>query len=127
MQKLFIVRGVSGAGKTTFAEAICDIVVSADDYFMQPDGSCQFDPKLLPKAHAYCQDNVRKHLSEGRSVAVANTFTRQWEMQPYLNMAAQMGVMTFSTIVENRHGGQNAHGVPDEVVQGMKDRFEIKL
>ena len=30
-------------------------------------------------------------------------------------------------IVENRHGGQNKHGVPEEKVQQMRDRFEIKL
>jgi hypothetical protein len=29
--------------------------------------------------------------------------------------------------VENRHGGLNQHGVPEDKVQIMKDRFEIKL
>jgi hypothetical protein len=35
--------------------------------------------------------------------------------------------MVFSIIVENRHGGVNQHGVPDEKLQQMNDRFEIKL
>jgi hypothetical protein len=30
-------------------------------------------------------------------------------------------------IVENRHGGVNQHGVPEDKIQLMKDRFEIKL
>jgi hypothetical protein len=30
-------------------------------------------------------------------------------------------------IVENRHGGKNNHGVPDEKVEVMKNRFQIKL
>jgi hypothetical protein len=30
-------------------------------------------------------------------------------------------------IVENRHGSQNIHGVPEEKLQTMKNRFEIKL
>jgi hypothetical protein len=32
-----------------------------------------------------------------------------------------------SIIVENRHEGTNEHGVPDEVLTKMKNRFEIKL
>jgi hypothetical protein len=32
-----------------------------------------------------------------------------------------------SLILENRHGSQNVHGVPDEKLQIMKDRFQIKL
>ena len=30
-------------------------------------------------------------------------------------------------IVENRHGGTNKHGVPEDKIQLMKDRFEIKI
>jgi hypothetical protein len=30
-------------------------------------------------------------------------------------------------IVENRHGGKNTHGVPDEKVEVMKNRFQVKL
>jgi hypothetical protein len=29
--------------------------------------------------------------------------------------------------VENRHGGVNEHGVPEEKLEQMKTRFEIKL
>jgi hypothetical protein len=29
--------------------------------------------------------------------------------------------------VENRHGGVNEHGVPEDKLQIMKDRFEVKL
>jgi hypothetical protein len=30
-------------------------------------------------------------------------------------------------IVENRHGGINEHGVPEEKLVQMKNRFEISL
>jgi hypothetical protein len=29
--------------------------------------------------------------------------------------------------VENRHDGVNEHGVPEDKIQAMKDRFEVKL
>jgi hypothetical protein len=32
-----------------------------------------------------------------------------------------------SVIVENRHGGTNKHGVPEDKIQLMKNRFEIKI
>jgi hypothetical protein len=35
--------------------------------------------------------------------------------------------MVFTVVVENRHGGVNQHGVPEEKLEQMKNRFEIKL
>jgi len=48
-------------------------------------------------------------------------------MQAYFDLAKQYGYMVFTVIVENRHGGVNQHGVPDEALTRMRDRFEIKL
>jgi hypothetical protein len=48
-------------------------------------------------------------------------------MQPYYDLAAKYGYKVFSIIVENRHGGKNVHGVPDEKLEIMKNRFSIKL
>ena len=60
-------------------------------------------------------------------IVVSNTFTQEWEMKPYFDLAKTYGYQVFSLIVENRHGGLNQHGVPEDKVQIMKDRFEIKL
>lgn len=64
---------------------------------------------------------------ENEKIVVSNTFTQEWEMKPYMNMAKEWGYTVFSIIVENRHGGVNQHGVPEDKLQQMKDRFEIKL
>lgn len=53
--------------------------------------------------------------------------TQEWEMKPYMDMAKNWGYMVFTIIVENRHGGVNQHGVPEEKLEEMKNRFEIKL
>ena len=60
-------------------------------------------------------------------IAVSNTFTQEWEMKPYFELAQEHGYMVFSIIVENRHGGTNIHGCPEEKVEQMRNRFEIKL
>jgi len=42
-------------------------------------------------------------------------------------MAEKYGYTVFSLIVENRHGGVNEHGVPEEALERMENRFELKL
>ena len=37
------------------------------------------------------------------------------------------GYEVFSIIVENRHGGTNVHNVPEDKLEIMKNRFEVKL
>ena len=44
-----------------------------------------------------------------------------------MDLAKEFGYTVVSLIVENRHGGENVHGVPADKVQEMRDRFEIKL
>ena len=58
---------------------------------------------------------------------VSNTFTQEWEMKPYFDLAESYGYRVYSLIVENRHGGINEHGVPAEKLEQMKNRFEVKL
>jgi hypothetical protein len=48
-------------------------------------------------------------------------------MEIYFKLAKQYDYTVFTVIVENRHGGVNQHGVPEDKIQLMKDRFEIKL
>jgi tRNA U34 2-thiouridine synthase MnmA/TrmU len=48
-------------------------------------------------------------------------------MKPYFNLAKKYKYRVFSLIVENYHNGKTVHGVPDETMKKMKDRFEIKL
>ena len=128
MKKLFLVRGVPGSGKSTFAEEICSKVVAADDYFVDAiTKEYKFNPKKLKDAHRYCKLKTRSIMEKGVDVAVANTFTREWEMQDYYALAEEFGYMVFSVIVENRHGGKNVHNVPEEKVQEMRNRFEVVL
>jgi len=124
---LYIVRGISGSGKTTFANTLGCSVYSADDYFMV-DGEYKFVASLLPDAHADCKAKVHRDMYNGvDKIAVANTFTQEWEMADYFYLANAHDYTVFTIIVENRHGGKNVHNVPDSSVEKMRERFEIKL
>ena len=124
---LYLIRGVSGAGKSTFAKQLMVDVVAVDDFFVDSDGNYKFNSKLLPDAHEWCRRKVEDYLKRDESVAVANTFTQEWEMYPYLDMADDYGYTVFSIIVENRHRGKNVHGVPDNVLANQRKRFEVSL
>ncbi len=126
MKNLYIVRGVPGSGKSTFAELICDLVVTADDYFMR-DGEYKFNPKKLKNAHAWARIQAEDYMKAGEDFAVANTSTTEWEMKAYYELAALYGYRVFSVIVENRHGGKDVHNVPEAKLKEMRERFEIKL
>jgi hypothetical protein len=48
-------------------------------------------------------------------------------MEEYFKMAERYNYRVHTVIVENRHGNENVHGVPEDKLQQMKNRFQIKL
>jgi len=133
---LFLVRGLPGSGKTSFASAIWNdyAVCEADKFFYDKEGNYNFDPSKLKEAHTWCKNEVETRMIDHQNnqqyypeIAVSNTFTQEWEMEDYFKLADKYGYKVVSLILENRHGSKNVHGVPDEKLQIMKDRFEIKL
>jgi predicted kinase len=138
-KNLYIVRGLPGSGKSTLALSLVDghdfLICEADKYFIDKEtGEYKFDATKLRFAHDFCRNTVEQYMKDNQvndhfysKIAVSNTFTQEWEMKPYMDMAKDWGYRVFSIIVENRHGGVNQHGVPDEKLQQMNDRFEIKL
>ena len=135
MKNLYLVRGLPGSGKSTFARSIAKSyqIFEADQYFMKR-GKYNFDPKKLKDAHHDCKQRVARRMRESlfneiffSNIVVSNTFTQDWEMKFYRCIGKRYGYKVPTIIVENRHGGNNVHGVPAEKVQVMEDRFEIKL
>lgn len=121
---LVLVRGLPGSGKSTLAKLLVLAGFEhyeADMHHMKGDTYC-FNPDNAKTAHAWCQAKAREALLAGRPVVVSNTFTRLWEMQPYLDMAAEAGVTP--NIVEAKGAWQNTHGVPVEVMNSMRGRWE---
>jgi len=132
MKELFLLRGLPGSGKSTLAKSLGGFHVEADMYFMK-DGSYIFDGSKLKDAHQWCHDEVNTAMilnhttGENKRIIVSNTFTQEWEMKAYYDLAKEWDYKVFSLVVENRHNGVNEHGVPDEALTRMKDRFEFKL
>jgi predicted kinase len=127
MKELFLLRGLPGSGKSTLAESLGGSHMEADKYFTY-EGKYEFDVTKLKDAHDWCQNAVRVFMeNKNKRVVVSNTFTQEWEMKPYFDLAEKHGYRVYSLIVENRHGGVNVHGVPEDKLEIMKKRFETKL
>ena len=129
---LYLIRGVPGCGKTTFAEQfkrnnVVVQVLEADKYFIDGQGKYNFDPSKLHEAHEWCQSRAKLYLLEGYSVAVANTSTTEKEVAIYQQIAELTGANFVSIIVENRNNTENIHNVPAEKIKQMKNRFSVKL
>ncbi len=149
-KELILVRGVSGAGKTSFVEAMMFLhqqydntiveEISADKYFIDEDGIYNFKKHELPLAHKFSQDCVKMMMSNiaeyedkkdnddvNHFIFVHNTFTQEWEMKEYRRLAYYYGYKVRHIIIENRHESKSIHDVPEIAIQSQKDRFEIML
>ena len=133
MKTLYLLRGLPGAGKSTLASQLADSHFEADMYFTNENGQYVFNPSEIKKAHEWCQNQVNTAMilnhttGVNESIVVSNTFTQSWEMEPYYKLAESYGYRVFSIIVENRHGGENQHGVPEDKIEAMRVRFEFRL
>ena len=133
--ELILLRGLPGSGKSTLAKIILQLrstdepeILSADDFFENKEGDYNFDPTKLKEAHNYCQFRCSERMRQQKArIVVANTFTQEWEMEEYFKMSERYNYRVHTVIVENRHGNENVHGVPEDKLQQMKNRFQIKL
>ena len=122
MTKLVLIRGLPGSGKSTLARNYVKqgyLHFEADMWFVRDDGQYDFRPQLLKRAHEWCQERTDFALRHGENVVVSNTFTRLWELQPYLEMPADS---VFVIKCVGNYG--NVHGVPEKAIKAMKDRWE---
>lgn len=115
---LYLVRGAPGSGKSTF----CANYIShashfeADMYFLK-NGVYFFDRNKIKEAHAWCQGAVAREMyltEHDGAITVSNTFTKLWELEPYIKLAHKHGFRVEIIHLCSMYG--NRHGVPKDVV-----------
>jgi len=123
------IRGLPGSGKSSLGERLGN-GIAADDWFMKKGVYC-FDPSKLGEAHADCLQRAQRILAMGQNVAVCNTFTCRWEIEPYVLAASAAQARLI--VIDLYDGGltnaelaaRNLHGVPEEAISRMRRRWEF--
>jgi len=128
-----IVRGLPGSGKTEFTNFLNTLsmdginIFTTDDFFTRR-GQYKFDGSKLAEAHKWNFKRFCATVKAGATyVAVANTATREEEFRSYKEFAEKHGYKVYVITVENWHGNKNVHGVPDENLDKMDERYELRL
>lgn len=134
VKTLWLIRGVSGSGKSTVAEMLGYYLPSAisteADKFRYIDGKYAWDKVPNHVAHLGCRKDIRKAVDDGMyHIVVSNTSTRNKDVNWYKNFAKEHGYRFMSLIVENYHETGNTHGVPEDTLCRMEQEIlgSIKL
>jgi predicted kinase len=133
MNALIILRGLPGSGKSAMATLLSEDgkwpIFSIDSYFTNPitkEYIFLFDKNHL--AYKNCQEQTENAMQIGiHKIIIDNTFTLDWEIEPYFKLAAKYNYRVFVATVENYHKGQNEHGISDEQVKKMAEKYKVRL
>lgn len=142
-QKLIIMRGISGSGKSTKAKELKgdgvihstdDVISSMGDYnkfFADMMANKDFSP--LQKAHQTNLKNAVNSMKNGISpVIIDNTNLAPWEAKAYVKAALEMGFDDGNIEIVNIGTGgasaeelakRNTHGVPLDKIKQMIDKY----
>ncbi|MDG3085428.1 ATP-binding protein [Vibrio hannami] len=124
--QLILLRGLPGSGKSTLARELIKTLnaehYEADMYFEDKRGNYTYDASRVGDAHRWCQTCTEGALKRGVSVIVANTFVKQWEMEPYKKMASELGVQLSVRVCVGEY--RNIHDVPNHVIENMRKNWE---
>jgi len=132
-KSLILLRGLPGSGKTSLARILNEEgkypVLSIDDYFTNTEtGAYKFEFEKNHLAYKSCEERTKALMKKGlKKIFLDNTFTLEWEMEPYFKMAAEFGYRVFVITIENRHGGKNIHNISNEQLKKMAEKYKVVL
>ena len=119
---LYLLRGVSGSGKTTAAAHLCSktddgVLIGEDDWFYV-DGEYDFEMSELDRAFYDALSRVEEAMSvEQNPIFVHGVFVEGWHLNILASLCEEWGYNFHSLVVENRHGNSSVHDVPTEDTQ----------
>lgn len=126
-----MLRGLPGSGKSSLAQVLSHQrhpVFSVDDYFTDENGHYHFDHLKNHLAYKSCEERTAKAMQRDEQLIILdNTFTIEWEIEPYFKLAAEHGYRVHVVTVENRHQGKNIHHIPEEQIEKMRLKYKLKL
>ncbi|TGN19810.1 AAA family ATPase [Leptospira idonii] len=133
LKTLILLRGLPGSGKSSLAKILSEDgkypVFSVDRYFTDPiTGIYEFRYQENHLAYRACESDTRSAMENVvPKIFVDNTFTMEWEMKPYFLLASEYDYTVFTMTLENRHEGENIHGITDDQMKKMALGYQVEL
>lgn len=129
---IFIVRGIPGAGKTTWAsryvgnqEVDTAAVFEADQYFTYEDGTYHFRSELLGEAHSDCVQRMFNFLANGGRLAfLSNVCTNFSDVIPVIETALQLEYNVKFRTLPDPECNRSLHGLTDEKLDYFRNKFQ---
>ncbi len=130
MKKVYILRGVSGSGKSTFIKKLPkNRVVHSTDSFFYKNGKYMFDLKKLGRYHKKNLENFEKSLKKNkRIIVVDNTNLLAKEAKPYIKKAKEHGYKVILVDFKPKgalwHYKRNTHNVPLKTIKEQIKKYK---
>jgi predicted kinase len=130
---LILLRGLPGSGKSTLAGILSEDgkypCMSVDDFFTDhATGKYHFEYDKNHIAYKQCEEQTRKQMEhKSPKIFVHNTFIFDWEIMPYIKLAAAHKYKLFVVTVEKYHQDDNIHKVTQEQIQKMAQKYNVRL
>ena len=125
MIRLYLLRGLPGAGKSTVAKAMAE-ALDFDHYEMDMarhvNGKYIYRPEDTPRCHRWCYNRTKASLRKGRGVIVSNTFVRRYHLNAYTSLALALKVPFAILHVQGQNFG-SLHDVPEEQMKRMRNAW----
>ena len=121
-----------GAGKSTLAKLLSESgkypVFSIDSYFTNEKGEYNFKFDENHKAYSASENGTEEAMKKNTpKIFVDNTFTIDWEIEPYLILAKKFNYEVHVITVEKYHSNKNVHLISEEQLQKMAAKYKVKL
>ena len=132
MNMVWIMRGVSGSGKSTYAEFLASengVIHSTDSYFYDSNGTYMFNPNRLKEYHRRNFFAFINSLEKGIPVVICdNTNIKHWHYEKYVKVAQAVGYTVKILAMDHPKidvaAKRNIHNVSVEIISRQIREWE---
>lgn len=121
--KLILIRGIPGSGKSTFARKnFPNILHLENDMFHYHNGEYEWEAENQKDAMAWCVETTDNALHLGMDVVVSNTFTKIKYIEHYKMIANLYGADFVVYRMDTKY--KNIHGLNEGMVSNFKKSMQ---
>jgi len=129
---LTLVRGLPGSGKTELGKRLVEasrstvhvVHLESDQFMVDENGQYKFQPDKVKAVNVECVAQAEKWLRQGYDVVVTNVFAQYWEVKPYYDVAAELGIKTILITMQSQfHSEHRSSRTRHQMVEKWDDIF----